>query len=104
MLSQTSGATVECTGRDVKDRIKKTRRRVAFCLSGHCVEHQAKTIIQQRESCGSVTVGDNDSLVKTIIQQRESCGSVTVGDIDSLVKYITFAMESGGPTTLSTQA
>jgi hypothetical protein len=29
MLSQTSGATVECTGRDVKDRIKKTRRRVA---------------------------------------------------------------------------
>jgi hypothetical protein len=29
MLSQTSGATVECTGRHVKDRIKKTRRRVA---------------------------------------------------------------------------
>jgi hypothetical protein len=58
----------------------------AFCLSGHCVEHQAKTIIQQRESCGSVTVGDIDSLFKTIIQHRESCGSVTVGDIDSLVK------------------
>jgi hypothetical protein len=28
MLSQTSGATVECTRRDVEDRIKKTRRRV----------------------------------------------------------------------------
>src|ERR1700733_8628548 len=33
MLSQTSGATVECTGRDVKDRIKKTRRRVPYKLA-----------------------------------------------------------------------